>query len=232
MLADGSKDSEATTPPCDCCADQRIATHFDRLTRERTEGGAVLPPMVAVTERLLALLSDVEQVRPSILEVGCGSAALLVELLRRGAVSADGFDLSPEAIATATRRAADAGVGERAHFDVADAAVAHHAPHDWVVMDRAICCYPVMPGMLNAALSASPSRVAFSVPTSRGLRGLANKLTWGFESALTRVQKGTCPGYVHSVDDIEGRLTSAGFRRKSTDSTLLWYAAVWDRLPA
>jgi magnesium-protoporphyrin O-methyltransferase len=198
----------------------------------RTEDGTVLPPMVAVTERLLAQLADVASVRPNILELGCGSAALLVTLLTRGATSADGIDLSPGAIGTAQRRAAEAGVADRAHFQISDGARSTHSAHDWVILDRAICCYPDMPALLAAALSANPSRVAFSVPTSRGVRGLANKVAWGVEAFLTRFQKDACPGYVHSVADIERRLSAAGFRRRSTDSTFLWYTAVWDRPPA
>jgi len=202
------------------------------MTRVRTEDGTVLPPMVAVTERLLAQLDDVADLRPKVLELGCGSAALLVTLLTRGAAAADGVDLSPEAIATAQRRAADAGVDERAHFEIADGARATHAAHDWVILDRAICCYPDMPALLGAALSANPARVAFSVPTSRGVRGLANRLFWGFEARVAHLREDWCPGYVHDLNDIERRLTAAGFRRRSTDSTLLWYTAVWDRTAA
>ncbi len=224
-----STDQSPSTARCDCCADPRIAAHFDNMTRQRTEGGTVLPQMVAVSERLLGQLDDVGDVRPTVLELGCGSGAMLVNLLSRGAASADGFDLSAEAIATAQRRAADAGVGERAHFELADAARAAHAAHDWVILDRAICCYPDMPALLGAALSAAPRRIAFSVPTSRGLRGLANRVMWGFESFLTRFRKDECPGYVHSVDAIERRLASEGFARRSSESTLLWYTAVWDR---
>lgn len=225
MLADEPEKPDSAA----CCADERIAAHFDRLTRVRTEDGTVLPPMVAVTERLLAQLDDVASVRPTVLELGCGSAALLVTLLTRGAVAADGVDLSPEAIGTAQRRAVAAGVGERVHFETADGARTTHAAHDWVILDRAICCYPDMPALLGAALSAAPSRVAFSVPTSRGLPGLANRLAWGLEARLSRFREGWYAGYVHSVDDIERRLAAAGFRRRSTDSTFLWYTAVWDR---
>jgi magnesium-protoporphyrin O-methyltransferase len=228
MLAD--EPDSADSP--DCCPDPRIATHFDRMTRQRTEDGTVLPPMVPVTERLLAQLGDVADVRPTILELGCGSAALLVTLLTRGATAADGIDLSPEAIATARRRAVAAGVGDRARFEISDGAGSTHNAHDWVVLDRAICCYPDMPALIGAALSATPRRIAFSVPTSRGLRGIANRIAWGFEAFMTRFQKGACPGYVHDLNDIERRLTAAGFRRRSSDSTLLWYTAVWDRAAA
>ena len=189
----------------------------------------MLPPMVAVTERLLAQLADVASVRPTILELGCGSAALLVTLLTRGATAATGVDLSPRRSRTAQRRAAEAGVADRAHFQISDGARSTHSAHDWVILDRAICCYPDMPALLGAALSAAPVRVAFSVPTSRGLRGLANRLFWGLEARFAHLREDWCPGYVHSVNDIEHRLTAAGFRRRSTDSTFLWYTAVWDR---
>ena len=221
--------ASASGASCDCCADPRIAAHFDNMTRQRTEGGTVLPAMVAVSELLLSQLDDVADARPTVLELGCGSGAMLVTLLTRGAAFADGFDLSSEAIATAQRRAADAGVGERANFQLGDAARATHTAHDWVVLDRAICCYPDMPALLGAALSAAPRRVAFSVPTSRGLRGHVNRILWGFESFLTRFRKDECPGYVHSVDAIERRLAAQGFSRRSSESTLLWYTAVWDR---
>lgn len=223
---------EQKSAACDCCVDPRIATHFDEMTRKRTEGGTVLPPMVAVSERLFAQLHDVAEERPTVLELGCGSAAMLVKLLTRGAESADGVDLSSEAIATAQRRAAEAGVADRAHFELADGALTTHAAHDWVLLDRAICCYPDMPRLIDAALSAKPRRIAFSVPTSRGLAGIANKVMWGFESFLTRFQKGECPGFVHNLNDIERRLTAAGFHRRSADSSLLWYTAVWDRTAA
>lgn len=224
-------DSGAQPGPaaCDCCVDPRIGAHFDERTQELSEGGKVLPPMMRVTRRLLAQLDDVESERPTILELGCGSAALLVTLLTRGAASADGVDLSPAAIATAQRRAADAGVADRAQFVLADGALATHSAHDWVLLDRAICCYPDMPRLIDAALSATPLRVAFSVPTSRGVPGIVNKLTWGFENFQARGQKNECPGFVHDLNDIERRLTAAGFQRRSTNSSVLWYAAVWDR---
>jgi hypothetical protein len=33
---------------------------------------------------------------------------------------------------------------ERAEFKVGDAAVTEVEPHDWVVLDKVICCYPHM----------------------------------------------------------------------------------------
>lgn len=229
--------TEPETPPTaradDCCGaparDQRIAGHFDRKTRERTAGG-VLPPMVDVSIRLLEQLADdAAAQRPTLLELGCGTGAMIVALLEGGATSADGVDLSAESLATARRRADEAGVGERARFENGDAAVLDLAPHDWVVLDRVFCCYPDVEALLANASGAAVRRLAFSVPTSRGLRGLANRIFWGAEALLTRFRQGPCPGYVHSVDGIEARLAAAGFRRISHASTWFWYTAVWER---
>jgi len=222
-----------TTRADDCCAvparDPRIAGHFDRKTRDRTAGG-VLPPMVDVSARLLEqLASDAAAQQPTLLELGCGTGAMTVALLEAGATSANAVDLSPESLATARRRADEAGVGERAIFENGDAALLELASHDWVILDRVFCCYPDVEALLANASGAALQRLAFSVPTSRGLRGLANRIFWAAEAFLTRFQHGPCPGYVHSVDRIEARLAAAGFRRISHASTWFWYTAVWQR---
>jgi magnesium-protoporphyrin O-methyltransferase len=224
-------------PTCDCCPPERdptgqarIVGHFDEWTRKNTADGA-LPEMVAISEQLFAQLNDVAAARPTVLELGCGTGALLVALLSAGAASAVGVDLSPEALAAARRRADEAGVAERATFQQGDGARVQVTPHDLVVLDRAICCYPDMPSLVGNAIGAARSRVAFSVPTSRGARGLLNRLFWGFEAWLTRTPlgRGACPGFVHSLDAIEGKLSAAGFTRRSCRTDWLWYTAVWER---
>jgi ubiquinone/menaquinone biosynthesis C-methylase UbiE len=186
--------------------------------------------MVNVSARLLAQLAgDAADLRPTLLELGCGTGAMTVALLKAGATSADGVDLSPESLATARRRADEAGVSERVRFENGDAAVLDLTAHDWVVLDRVFCCYPDVEALLANASGAAARRLAFSVPTSRGLRGLANRIFWGVEAFLTRFQRGPCPGYVHSVDRIEAALSAAGFRRVSHASAWFWYTAVWER---
>jgi magnesium-protoporphyrin O-methyltransferase len=196
--------------------------------RERAAAGA-LPEMVAVSRRLLELLEDVGATRPTVLELGSGSGALSVALLERGAAAADGIDLSPESVATAQRRAATAGVAERASFVVGDGAQVPLTTHDWVVIDRVICCYPHMDRLLGNAIGAARRRVAFSVPVSYGWRGLITRAIETIENATNRVRGRPCPGYVHDIRRIEARLAAAGFSRSLHARVGLWYAAVWDR---
>jgi magnesium-protoporphyrin O-methyltransferase len=216
----------------DCCtADPRIARHFDKRMREVAVAGD-LPEMVDVSRRLLELLSDVGELRPTVLELGAGSGGLTVALLERGAAAADGVDLSAESVATAQRRATAAGVADQATFGVGDGALVPLTVHDWVVLDRVICCYPDMDRLLANATAAATRRFAFSVPYSRGWRGLITRTGVTLENATNRFRGRPCPGYVHDVRKIEARLTAAGFRRLRKTGTWLWYAAVWERSPA
>lgn len=215
----------------DCCsAHSRIAKHFDNRIEEMT-AETDFPEMVDVSRTLLGLLADdVGGAAPTVLELGCGSGALAVALLKRGATRARGYDLSPGMLAVAVKRAEQADVADRAAFTLGDAATAAVEPADWVVMDRVICCYPHMGALLDQATRASRVRVAFTVPTSRGWRGLINRVMWPVENIPLRFGRPGCPGFVHPLDKIEARLKAAGFAQRKSDRLGLWHAAVWDRV--
>lgn len=217
----------STAECCPPARDPRIARRFDQLTEKRTATG-VLPEMQPTSRRLFELLSDAKQVQPTVLELGCGSGALLVGLLETGAVRGDGVDLSQGSLDAARRRAEEAGVADRSTFTQDDGAQAKLDAHDWVVMDRVICCYPDVDALLGNALPAAVRRVAFSVPTSRGWRGRANRVIWAIEAKWEAMRKG-CPGYVHSLDRIEGRLKTAGFKPLRSETGWMWHVAVWER---
>lgn len=81
----------------------------------------VAPRLLAPLYRAIA--EEVSGTRvSSVLDVGTGPGALAVEIARRGDHEVVGVDLAPEMLATANRRAAEAGVSDRVTFVVADAA--------------------------------------------------------------------------------------------------------------
>jgi magnesium-protoporphyrin O-methyltransferase len=213
----------------DCCAvDSRIARCFDGRIAELTADGE-LPPMIDVGRMLLGLLGDLGARRPTVLELGCGSGALTVELVARGAVRADAVDLSPDMIAAARRRAEEAEVVDRVSFKLGDAALVELERHDWVVLDRVICCYPRVEALLANATRAATERICFTVPTSRGWRGVFNKVAWAVDNVPAWLTRKSCPTFVHDISRIERVLARAGFARAREDRLGLWYAAVWDR---
>jgi SAM-dependent methyltransferase len=225
---------DAVESTADCCAaapDPRIARHFDRRTTNQLATGS-LPALHDVSRHLLGELDDVAEVHPTVLELGCGSGALTVDLLTRGATRATGVDLSPASIDAARGRASDAGVGARATFEVGDAARIRLEPHDWVVLDRVICCYPDVEQLLAGSIAAAGRRYAFTVPVSDGWRGAAKRAWLRLEAATSRWRGRPCPGYVHDVRRIEAALAAAGFVPLRRARTGWWDVAVFERPPA
>jgi SAM-dependent methyltransferase len=218
----------------DCCPpaahQSRIAKYFDGKTSDALGAGA-LPAMADVSADLLAELeADVGDEQPTVLELGCGSGALLVALLEQGASSATGIDLSPVAIDTARRRAAEAGLeAGRAMFSVGDAAHAQLEAHGWVVLDRAICCYGDAGQLMLNAVGAATQRLAYSVPESRGLRGLVNRVMWSFDNVWGRLRPPYVQGFVHDVRSIDRLLQAADFRLLRERRAGLWRVAVFAR---
>ncbi len=160
---DGGKEEDSTA---------RIARAFDRQNAGLSSDPAKWPRPSPVTLRLLEMLDDVTTVRPTVLEIGCGTGAASVRLAQQGARQVTGIDLSPSSIEIALQRAENAGLDDtQISFVVGDGASSALEPHDWVILDRVICCYPSVERLLANAAAAAGSRLAFAVPESKGWRG-------------------------------------------------------------
>ena len=214
---------------CACPTDARIARHFDAKVAERTSR-CEDPVLVAVSERLKGALLSVNPIGKTVLELGCGRGGLLLELVQAGAARATGVDLSPAGIDAARDRFAQTQLSDRVHLSVGDAARVPLEAHDWVILDRVMCCYPDIEGLLANTLPAARHLYAFTVPTSRGWRGVVARLEASIENAWNTLRGQACPGYVHDLDLIEERLVMAGFRLRHRDRQRLWHIAVYERL--
>jgi magnesium-protoporphyrin O-methyltransferase len=214
----------------DCCSpppDPRIARQFDAKVAEWADLDE-FPDLVDVSGSLLDLLRDAPMRRPSVLELGCGTGGLSVALLEMGAAHLTGVDLSAQSVEIARRRAAASGHAEHATFEVGNAVEASTDRHDWVVLDRIICCFGDVERLVGRAVDLAGERIALSVPESRGWRGLVNRPLWMAEYAWDRWWGG-CRGYVHDLKRVERRLAAAGFVPTASDRVGLWHIGVYDR---
>lgn len=211
-----------------CSTDPRIARHFDAKAAERLAKGQILG-LVDVSQRLRDALLALDPAGRTLLELGCGRGSLLLQLVQAGAARATGIDLSPASIDEARDRFEGARLAERAQLSVGDAARVRLEPHDWVILDRVLCCYPDVERLLANTLPAARHIYAFTVPTSRGWRGVAARLKEWFENAWNSLHGRSCPGYVHDLDLIENRLATAGFSLRQRAHRRLWHIAVYER---
>jgi magnesium-protoporphyrin O-methyltransferase len=120
----------------------------------------------------------------TVLEVGCGYGRLLVGALVGGASSATGVEMDAEAVDRAAERAEQAGVADRCSVIKGDGAEAELAAHDIVILDRVICCYHDADRLVDRTVSAAGLAYAFSVPESRGLRGMWNRVAYAMEGVV------------------------------------------------
>jgi SAM-dependent methyltransferase len=215
-------------PACACPPDSQIARHFDAKVAERLAKGRD-PGLFVVSQRLRDALLSQDPTGKTVLELGCGRGGLLLGLVQAGVARATGVDLSPAGIDAARDRFEQAQLSERGAFSVGDAARLPLEPHDWVILDRVICCYADVERLLANTLPAARHLYAFTVPTSRGWRGMIARLDEWLENAWNTLRGQPCPGYVHSLDLIEERLATAGFRLRQSDRQRLWHIAVYER---
>ena len=206
-----------------------IATFFDREAEPCCRTGDFGDGVAGVSSILLQRLEEAGIAGGTILDLGCGMGGFALEALRRGASRATGIDVSAASIEVARRRAVAAGLAQRATFRVGDAAAGDVEPHEVVVLDKSICCYPDAEGFVRASVPAARSVYAFSVPESRGPRGLLSRVTLFLENAWRALRGDPFRVFVHDVRRIDGLVRQAGFRRLAEARHWMWRVAVYGR---
>ncbi len=146
----------------------------------------------------------------TVLELGCGVGGLAVELIRKGASSAVGLDLSPNMVAAARALAAESGVSSSAEFRQGDGATADLPTSDVVVLDAVVCCYPDAESLVAHSSSAARNLYAVSVPDDRLLLTKALRVLLPLQKMFLR--RGGFRFFVHPVGSMIRLLEGKGFR--------------------
>jgi magnesium-protoporphyrin O-methyltransferase len=229
-LHETERDRDADQCACDAepSIGGRIGDHFD--SRVRRAGPGAGSSLHKTSLALLGLMGDPTE--RTILEIGCGRGGLLLELLRSGAAGASGLDLSRASVDQARARFATVGLADRVTLQVGDGAKVPLEPHDWVVLDRAICCYPDADGLVANSIPAARKLFAFSVPNSRGWRGLAARIGRQLDNGWNGLCGRSCKTFVHDLGQLDRTLTAAGFSLRGQGTRGLWYVAVYERRAA
>jgi magnesium-protoporphyrin O-methyltransferase len=167
----------------------------------------------------------------SVLEIGCGYGRLLIGALVAGARAGTGVELDPEALDEARERAEEAGVAARCTLLRGDGAELELPPHDMVVLDRAICCYPDGDRLLDRSLALAGRAYAMTVPESRGMWGAWNRVAYTVGGMLDYL-RGEERVYLHDVGRMERRLSAAGFALDHAERIGKWHLGIYLRPPA
>lgn len=215
--------------PCACPPDtradeaERIGRHFD----ERFQDWQPVGP--EATDLMFAWVREAGLPGSTFMDIGCGTGELILRALDAGATQATGADLSSEAIAMASDLMDETGHRDQVDLWVGDAAVESLDPHDIVVLDKVLCCYPDADTLIARSTTAARRVYAFALPESRGFWGFIAKTRWFVFDLLDRIQGERMPRFIHDRSDIEARVLAAGFRPVHTGRRYVWFVGVYAR---
>ncbi len=177
---------------------------------------------------LVAGLAGIGYRGASLLEIGCGVGWLHQWLLRHGAGTAVGVDLSPEMVAQAHRLARQQGLAQRVRYQVGDFLDLAPAiePADIVILDKVICCYPDAEALLAKAAAKSRRALALVYPRthpfSRALHALFNACLAGIGSDFRT--------WLHDPADVARWLSECGMGLAYRAFTGLWRVEIFTRI--
>jgi SAM-dependent methyltransferase len=214
-----------------CCGEEDtkwISEHFDTRARDHCEEYQ-RNGLSASSILLMRRLVDGGLSGRTILDLGCGSGIFSIEALKNGASSSIGVDLSPKMIATANKLAGEKGVAMNAKFLVGDAAKRDHQISDIVILDKVVCCYPSIGGLLSKASTACRERLGLIVPRDLGFAKVPVRIGVYLDNLIDRIRKNPVRMYLHSLDRIDELLKQSGLRREIETVSGFWLVLVYER---
>ncbi len=166
----------------------------------------------------------------TVVDLGCGAGGFSVELLKKGAASAIGVDLSPKMVEAASELVRVSGFENRAKFQVGNAAEAELPSSDIVIIDKVLCCYSNWRPLLKNAIDAGRTMVGFIVPRDQGLA------KWPFRIGVRVVnffqkRRGKILFYLHPLDILDRTLQDSEFTQQKSQGSRLWLVFLYTRPP-
>ncbi|HEV2034560.1 MAG TPA: methyltransferase domain-containing protein [Candidatus Dormibacteraeota bacterium] len=166
----------------------------------------------------------------TVIEVGGGVGEIQLELLQAGATQAVSVELTPTFEIAASRLLREAGFEDRVERRVMDFVEAgpQLASADIVVMNRVICCYADMPGLVGAAANCTRQVLVMSFPKMKWWTRLALTL----ENLWHRVARREFRAFLHPPDRIVQTAAQRGLRMLVDQRGLFWEVVMLERPPA
>ena len=165
-----------------------------------------------------------------LLDIGAGIGAIHHDLLDGPVSRAIHVDASPAHIDVAREETRRHDHDARVEFVRADfVSIAESTPAaDVVTLDRVICCYDDMHGLVRSSAGKARQFLGAVYPRDNvwmrmGIAGV---------NLLQRIRRSAFRVFLHAPDAIDAELRSAGLERVRERHTLLWNVVVYARRPS
>ena len=150
----------------DCCSPKGYRWVFSERNAAADARRYRRKGLDSTSRRIVDFLKDQGVDGRSVLEIGGGVGAIQIELLKAGAATALGIELTPTYEEVASGLLREAGLEDRVERRIMDFAEAHAAvpAADIVILNRVVCCYPNMPKLVGAAAEHARQTLVMSFP--------------------------------------------------------------------
>lgn len=163
----------------------------------------------------------------SVLEIGGGVGEIQLELLRRGAARTTNLELSQAYDAEATALAAEAGMAGRMTRRLGDIAVEAGVAdvHDFVVLNRVVCCYPDVERLVGAATRHARRGVVLTHPP----RHIGSVVTLAVVNGVQRILGREYRAFAHPPEVMKAVLLDQGFVPRHVHKGAFWHVLTGPR---
>jgi SAM-dependent methyltransferase len=209
---------------CDCSGQGNV---FNERTAEGDLRAYLRDGPDRETRDLIEAISAEGVSEATILDIGGGVGAIQLELLAAGAASADSVEISPAYLAVARRVAEQRGLADKIVQREGDfvAIASTVPPADVVTLARVVCCYPVMPALLERSAEHARRMLGLVYPRDAWWTRIGARMA----NVWFRLTRDALRIHVHSEREMDRLVRAAGFERRVLRRRLFWQVALYVR---
>lgn len=213
-----------------CCQAAGLEEVMDARTAERDLARYRQKGPLGTTKSLLEALIPLGVQGVRHLDIGGGAGTLQHELLQAGVEQATSVDASSAYLRVAKQEAERQGHAERVrqhHGDFVELARDLQPAHI-VTLDRVVCCYDDMPGLIDSSTNLALKYYGIVYPKdSWWMRAF----TW-IGNLYYRLRRSQFRMFAHPNAAIERRIKASGLKRIFSRTTLVWKIHLYRRASA
>ena len=163
-----------------------------------------------------------------ILDIGCGVGALHITLLREGAGSATGIDISEGMLEQAKKLAVENHLEGKTRYVLGDFVEESELMKegDITFLDKVVCCYKDYGTLIERSTAKTKSVYALSHPKNTLLMESIFKL----QIFILKLSRGSFYPFWHDWNDVHRIILRQGFQLMYSNSTIAWQVLVYKRI--
>ena len=208
-----------------CCG----ADSFFDLKKARTQLKRYLKkgPLKS-TKKLLEGLEDQNFNQKSLLDIGGGIGAISWHFLQQGGRKITDVDSSKGYIRIAKENADRNGWSDQCEFLFGDYAEISEkiTNHDFVSLDKVVCCYPDYKLLLKASIEKCDQILALTFPLGGPIAEFLNLLS----RLMLKMSKNPFRPFIHPPKAIRAFIVSSGFKPIHRSISFPWHVEIYHRI--